>query len=63
MYNRQTDELEQLEAEGKIFVFRPDTMEGIGRTESDAKVLEALYFKGVEIARSRLPELREYLNK
>ena len=62
-YNKNVAELEQLEREGKVFVFRPDDTSGIGRTESDPEVLKGLYMKGMECARARMPELREYLNR
>lgn len=63
MYNGKVAELEQLEKEGKVFIFRPDDTKGIGRTESDPKVLQMLYDKGVNDARSRMEELKEYLAK
>lgn len=63
MYNGKIAELERLEKEGKVFIFRPDDTKGIGRTESDPKVLQMLYDKGVNDARSRMTELKEYLAK
>ncbi len=63
MYNNMVAELEKLEKEGKIFILRPDDTSGIGRTESNPEVLKKLYDKGVNDARSRMAELKEYLAK
>lgn len=63
MYNRKIAELEQLEREGKVFVFRPDNIQGIGRTESNPEVLKMLYDKGMNDARMRMTELKEYFAK
>ncbi len=63
MYNTKVAELEQMEREGKVFIFRPDDTKGIGRTESSPEVLKMLYDKGVNDARSRMAELKEYLAK
>lgn len=63
MYNRKVAELEELERRGKVFILRPDTTEGIARTESDPKVLRMLYDKGADLMRSRIGELRDYLAK
>lgn len=60
-YNNANEELLKLEKEGRVFIFRPDSTEGIGRTESDAKVLASLYDKGYNQAKQRLGELKEYL--
>ncbi len=61
MYNKQLYDLEQLEKEGKVFVFRPSSNDTIRRTESDPELLEALYYKGVREAENRLNELKTYL--
>ena len=63
MYNGKVAELEKLEKEGKVFIFRPDDTKGIGRTESDPEVLQMLYDKGVNDAKRRMAELKEYLAK
>ena len=63
MYNTKVAELEELERRGEVFILRPDTTEGITRTESDPKVLRMLYDKGADLMRSRIGELREYLAK
>ncbi len=63
MYNGKVEELLKLEKEGKVFIFRPDDTTGVARTESDPEVLQRLYNKGVNDAKSRMAELREYLAK
>lgn len=60
-YNNTIDELAALEKEGKVFIFRPDNIDGVKRTESDPTVLKKLYEKGYDEGRKRLAELREYL--
>ncbi|MDO4618168.1 MAG: patatin family protein [Clostridia bacterium] len=63
MYNGKVEDLQRLEKEGKVFIFRPDDTKGIGRTESDPVVLKRLYDKGMNDVKSRINGLREYLNK
>lgn len=60
-YNQSIELLNQMEAEGKAFVFRP---EGIILTnnESDPKVLEKYYHVGYDIAARRYDELVKFLN-
>lgn len=62
-YNETEAELSRLEKNGEVFIFRPDSTEGISRTESDPKVLKMLYDKGYNQARARLSELKKYLAK
>ncbi|HBN44791.1 MAG TPA: patatin family protein, partial [Parabacteroides distasonis] len=42
------DYIDQLEAEGKAFVIRPQSPIKVGRTGSDTKKLEELYEEGYE---------------
>lgn len=60
-YNAEMDELDRLEAQGKIFVIRPPEPVEVKRTEKDVAKLQALYDQGVETCRKVLPRLREYL--
>lgn len=60
MYNREQEEIERLEKEGKIFVFRPGE-QLIGRMESDYVKLLGGYYCGISDAENRLDELTEYL--
>lgn len=61
MYNKQLSDLEQLEKDGKVFVFRPSYAGTVRRTESDPRILEALYYNGVSEAKNRIEELKKYL--
>lgn len=61
-YNQTLKELEELEEQGKVFVFRPSNIKGIGRTEAHKEVLRRLYEQGEECARNRMSELKQYLN-
>lgn len=60
-YNRMQEEIDRLEAEGRIFVIRPANPVLVSRVEKDIKKLEALYQEGRETAEHVLPALREYL--
>lgn len=60
-YNAEMDELDRLEAQGKIFVIRPPEPVEVKRTEKDVAKLQALYDQGTEACRKVLPRLREYL--
>lgn len=60
-YNRMQDEIEQLEAQGKIFVIRPTDPVKVSRVERNGEKLEALYEEGKAVAQKRLTELKEYL--
>lgn len=62
-YNRMQEEIEQLEAKGKIFVLRPEQPVQVSRFEQDVRKLEALYDEGAELAKRRLGELYEYLGR
>lgn len=61
-YNRMQEEIDQLEAEGKIFVIRPEFPVLVSRVEQDAEKLKALYAEGRRIGEEKLPALKEYLN-
>ncbi|MDR1765738.1 MAG: patatin family protein [Lachnospiraceae bacterium] len=60
-YNETLDYIDQLEKEGRIFVFRPDETEGINRIERDRKKLQALYTKGYRDAQAGYAKMMEYL--
>ncbi|MDY4527224.1 MAG: DUF6363 domain-containing protein, partial [Parabacteroides sp.] len=53
-YNEQLDLVEQLEAEGKVLVIRPETPLQVGRTGQDPVKLEALYQEGYATAQRLL---------
>lgn len=60
-YNAEMDEIDRLEAQGKIFVIRPRGPVNVSRTEKDVEKLQALYDHGREVCMEALPRLREYL--
>ena len=53
-YNEQLDLVEQLEAEGKVLVIRPEIPLQVGRTGQDPAKLEALYQEGYATAQRLL---------
>ncbi len=62
-YNECGDRLAELEQRGDVFVIRPNTTYGVGRTETDAVKLRQLYDQGVGIARAQMGPLRKYLEE
>ena len=50
IYNRQIEEVERLEQEGKIVVIRPERPIEVGRMERNTSKLLALYDEGYEMA-------------
>ncbi len=60
-YNAELDEIDRLEAEGRIFVIRPREPVTVSRTEKDVEKLQALYDQGQKVCGDVLPRLMEYL--
>lgn len=60
-YNRMQEEIDRLEAEGRIFVIRPEQPVRVSRLEQNLGKLRALHREGIETAKKRLPALRAYL--
>lgn len=60
-YNALMDRMDQLEAEGRIFVLRPGRPVDVGRFEGDTNKLLALINEGREEAREALPAMGRYL--
>ncbi len=60
-YNRECDELEKLNNEGRIFMISPSKPITIGRLEKHVDKLAALYNDGLEDAKNIYPELLKYL--
>lgn len=60
-YNACMKKLYELEKEGKVFIIAPDDTYGVGRTETDTKLLGKLYQEGYDIAKREMPKLKEYL--
>lgn len=63
VYNRQQREIEQLEAEGRIFVIRPEKQLDIDRFETDPQHMQAVYDIGYADGRARLEAMRRYLEE
>lgn len=63
MYNRQLEELEERENRGAVFVIRPPSPVGVGRTEKDPEKLEMAYQMGRKEAGAVLPHLRVFLER
>ena len=61
VYNAQCEEVARLEAEGRVFVIRPESALGIGRLERDPARLQAVYDRGTADGLRTLPALRAYL--
>ena len=62
-YNKECDELEKLNNEGRIFMISPSKPITIGRLEKNVDKLANLYYEGREDALALLPKLKEYLNR
>ncbi len=64
MYNKEMKYVAKKEAEGEVFVLRPDKERlDVSRLERDASKLKRLYEHGYETAQKRYGELLEYLGK
>ena len=62
-YNETYDEIEKLERENRIFVFRPKNNVDISRLERDQEKLRDLYEEGIDEAEKQLENLKKYLNE
>lgn len=62
-YDRECALVEQLEDEGRIFVFAPSKPVRVKRIEPSLEKLGELYWEGYDETIARLPELRAYLEK
>lgn len=60
-YNQEMDEIDRLEAQGKLFVIRPPEPVTVSRTERDVAKLQALYDQGQETCLRVMSRLRAYL--
>ncbi len=59
-YNATLDELEQLESQGKAYLYYPDTMP-VSNGERNAVRIQAAYEEGLQQARRDLPAIQEFL--
>ena len=60
-YNQALDKLTKLEAEGKVFIYRPSRLIKISQIERNKKKIARLYELGKEDAHSKMPELLKFL--
>lgn len=60
-YNRMQEEMEELEAAGRIFIIRPDEPVAVSRFERDKMKLQKLYGDGRRVAEELLPGMCQYL--
>lgn len=59
-YAKELDEIDRLEAEGRIFVIRPPKPVTVSRAEKDTEKLQALYDEGKETCQKQLEALKAY---
>ena len=59
-YNASREKLFQLEKEGKVLIFEPDSTEGFSRIEKDTDKIKALWQDGYNKATARLDEVRAF---
>lgn len=60
-YNRELEQLEALELQGRLLVVRPQKPITISRTEKNREKLQALYDEGEAVGLERLAALKSYL--
>jgi predicted patatin/cPLA2 family phospholipase len=60
-YNKECDEIDRLEQEGRIFVIAPSEHVTVKRVESDMDKLGNLYWLGYNDAKKNLFALKKYL--
>ena len=60
-YNMQMNLLDKYEEEGRVFVFRPKTTDGIKMMEKDRRKLMYLYNDGFNQTLNRIDDLKSYL--
>lgn len=61
-YNAARERLFELEKEGRVLLFAPDSTQGFSRTERDTAKIKALWQNGYDKALSRLDEVRGFWN-
>ena len=62
-YNARLEQIESLEAEGKIFVIRPSEPLALSRLEKDHSKIQAAYDMGCGVAQALWPSLDSYLKQ
>ena len=61
MYNEEVERIIDLENQGKVFVIRPSRFVNIKRLEKNPKIIQEMYDLGVSDTKSKLKELKKYL--
>ena len=62
-YNRTLEELEKAEANGEVFVIRPEKTVEVKRLERDVSKLSLLYEEGIAETKARFEELKKFANR
>lgn len=62
-YNRATDTVDRLEAEGRAFVIRPEFPISVSRMENNTGKLDLAYWQAMEEGRGMIPALKKWLNR
>lgn len=62
VYNKTLEYIEKWEAEGKVFVIRPQR-KAVSRTETNKDSLEAFYWHGYEIMKKQLKGMKGFLGE
>lgn len=62
LYNKQLEEIRQLEKENKFYVIAPDEPLTIKRTENDPEMLEQVYQIGRKVTAEKLDEIKAFLS-
>ncbi|MCR5732910.1 MAG: patatin family protein [Sphaerochaetaceae bacterium] len=60
-YNKQMDELEKLEKEGKLLLIAPKKPVNVSRVEPDVEKLGKLYWEGYQEGKDYIEEVRKYI--
>lgn len=61
MYNKEVERIIDLENQGKVFVIRPSRFVNIKRLEKNPKIIQEMYDLGISDTKSKLKELKKYL--
>lgn len=61
VYNHTLDEIERLEKEGLIYIFRPIATINVGRMEKDSEKLLDLYNQGYKEAMEQMDDFRKWI--
>lgn len=62
-YNADKEELFELERQGKVLIFAPDSLHGVGRIEHNVEKLRLLWGEGYQHGVERMEELQSFLGR